>query len=248
MTLQQFFAENPRAALAFSGGTDSAYLLYAAVQAGCDVHAYYIKSAFQPEFELQDAKKLTQELKVPLTILPLDILSDSEITKNPSNRCYHCKRKIFETLLHAAQKDGYDLMIDGTNFSDKASDRPGMKALGELNVISPLRECGITKTDVRRLSKEAGLFTWNKPDYACLATRIATGEEITLKKLEATEICEEYLSHLGFSDFRIRCSKTSAVIQLREDQLEKLLSHRTDILEKLKNFYTFITLDLEVRS
>ena len=248
MNLEQFFSTHRSAALAFSGGVDSAYLLYAAVQAGCDVHAYYVKSAFQPEFEFEDAKKIAKDLDAKMTVLEVDILSDSIITENPSNRCYHCKKKIFRTILEAAKKDGYELLIDGNNASDDADDRPGMKAVLELNVRSPLRECGITKAEVRKLSKSAGLFTWDKPAYACLATRIPTGETITADKLSATEKSEAALSELGFTDFRIRMSGTDAKIQIKEDQLEKLLLYRKEILKKLKPYYSAVTVDLEVRS
>ena len=203
MTLQNFFSQNQKVALAFSGGVDSAYLLYAAIQAGCDIHAYYVKSAFQPEFELEDAKRLAKELDATMTVLELDVLSNSNITDNPANRCYFCKKKIFSKIIEAAKTDGYDVIIDGNNASDDVNDRPGMKAVQELQVRSPLRECGITKTEVRRRSKEAGLFTWDKPAYACLATRIPTGFKITAEKLHATEISEKALSDLGFTDFRM---------------------------------------------
>jgi hypothetical protein len=151
-------------------------------------------------------------------------------------------------VLEAAKKDGYELLIDGNNASDDADDRPGMKAVLELNVRSPLRECGITKAEVRKLSKSAGLFTWDKPAYACLATRIPTGEIITAEKLTATENAESTLADLGFTDFRIRMVGKNAKIQVREEQLNKLLLHRTEILEKLKPYYASVTLDLEVRS
>ena len=248
MNLSDFFRQHQKIALAFSGGVDSAYLLYASLQAGCDVHAYYVKSAFQPQFELEDAKRLVKELGAAMTILELDVLEDSVIAENPSNRCYHCKKKIFGTILEAAKKDGYEILMDGNNASDDAADRPGMKAVKELSVRSPLRECGLTKSEVRRLSKEAGLFTWNKPAYACLATRIPAGTMITEEKLHATEQSEAALSALGFTDFRIRLSGTEAKIQVREEQLEKLLYYRKEILEKLKPYYSAVTVDLEVRS
>ena len=248
MNLSEFFKQHQKIALAFSGGVDSAYLLYASLQAGCDVHAYYVKSAFQPQFELEDAKKLAQELGAKMTILELDVLKDSIITDNPSNRCYYCKKKIFSAIKEAAKTDGYDVLMDGNNASDDADDRPGMKAVQELKVLSPLRECGITKTEVRKLSKEAGLFTWDKPAYACLATRIPTGAQITSEKLAATETSEKVLTDLGFTDFRIRLSGTVAKIQVREEQLEKLLLYRKEILEKLKPYYSAVTVDLEVRS
>ena len=248
MNLSDFFKQHQKIALAFSGGVDSAYLLWASLQAGCDVHAYYVKSAFQPQFELEDAKRLALELGAQMTILDLDVLTDSVITNNPSNRCYYCKKKIFTAIKEAAKFDGYHILIDGNNASDDADDRPGMRAVQELEVRSPLRECGITKSEVRKLSKEAGLFTWDKPAYACLATRIPTGVPITIDKLTATETSEKVLTDLGFTDFRIRLSGTVAKIQVREEQLEKLLLYRKEILEKLKPYYSAVTVDLEVRS
>ena len=248
MSLQQFFAQHNRIALAFSGGVDSAYLLYAGIKAGCDLHAYYVKSAFQPQFELEDAKRLAKELGAKMTVLEVDVLSDPLITSNPSSRCYYCKKKIFQTIADTAKADGYEILIDGTNASDEASDRPGMKALAELSVLSPLRICGITKAEVRSLSKDAGLFTWDKPAYACLATRIPAGAKITAEKLSVTETAEGYLTELGFSDFRIRMSGTEAKIQVQEKDFEKLLLYRRNILETLKPFYSAVTVDLEVRS
>ena len=140
-----------------------------------------------------------------------------------------------------------EVLIDGTNASDDAADRPGIRALRELSVRSPLRECGITKADVRRLSKEAGIFTWNKPSYACLATRIPAGESITAEKLQKTEQSEAFLTDLGFHDFRVRLMGESAKLQIREEQFPLLIEKRTDILNGLKSLYTNILLDLEVR-
>lgn len=247
MNLDQFFSTHKSAALAFSGGVDSAYLLYKGISCGCNLHAYYVKSAFQPQFELEDALRMAEKLQAEMTVLTLDVFADSKITANPANRCYHCKKKIFTAIAQAAAKDGYSLLLDGTNASDNSSDRPGMKALSELSVRSPLRECGITKADIRRFSKEAGLFTWDKPAYACLATRIPTGTEITKEALHATEMSEKALADMGFSDFRIRLSGKDAKIQVTEPQLEKLLLYRSEILEKLKPYYASITVDLEVR-
>lgn len=247
MALQHFFEENPKVALAFSGGVDSAYLLYAAKTYGADVKAYYVKTPFQPEFEYQDAARLARELKAEMVTIHLDILSDQTIAENPKNRCYFCKKRIFTTIFEKASQDGYALVIDGTNASDDAADRPGMVALRELSVRSPLRECGLTKTDIRKLSKEAGLFTHDKPAYACLATRIPTGTPITAEKLSITEDSENFLQELGFSDFRIRMQGSSAKIQIPECQLPLLLMHRKVILERLKKHYTEVLLDLEVR-
>ena len=247
MNLTQFFTEHPKAALAFSGGVDSAYLLYAAVRSGADVTAYYVHTAFQPRFELEDAKRLARELGAKMQILEVDILCRDAVTANPTDRCYHCKKAIFSAILEAAKGEGYDLILDGTNASDDASDRPGMRALRELEVRSPLREAGLTKGEIRRLSKEAGLFTHDKPAYACLATRIPTGEFITADKLQKTEAAETWLAQLGLRDFRVRLLDGSAKLQVTEKDLETVLRRRQEIVTELKNYYKSVLLDLEVR-
>lgn len=247
MTLTDFFEQNRAVALAFSGGVDSAYLLYAAVKSGAKVTAYYVKTAFQPQFEYEDARLLASQLGAQMKTIELDVLRDAEVTANPASRCYYCKRRIFSAILAAAKADGYAIVMDGTNASDDASDRPGMVALKELEVRSPLREAGLTKGEIRRLSKEAGLFTHDKPAYACLATRIPAGTAITKEALERTEKAEEYLKRLGFTDFRIRLFGTAARIQIPQQQLPALLECRQQILTELKQHYTAVLLDLEVR-
>ena len=183
------------------------------------IRPYFIKTAFQPEFELEDAALLCAELGIDLEILELDILSCAAVVENGARRCYHCKKALFTALTERAKADGFDTVIDGTNASDDAGDRPGMQALAELGVISPLRLCGVTKDEVRRLSKELGLFTANKPSYACLATRVPTGEMITEDKLETVEDAEGMLYTLGFSDLRIRLDGDTARVQLPVEQL-----------------------------
>lgn len=247
MTLTEFFHENQKAAIAFSGGVDSAYLLYAALQSGADVRAYYVKSAFQPQFELDDARRLAEALSADMRVLDVDILADETVAANPPDRCYHCKRRIFSAIASAAAADGYTLLLDGTNASDDAGDRPGMRALRELSVRSPLRECGLTKPEIRRLSREAGLFTWDKPAYACLATRVPAGERLTAEKLENTERAEDFLFSLGFADFRVRLFNGAARLQLPAEQLPQLLERRAEILSELKKTYSAVVLDLEVR-
>ena len=247
MDLKQFFESVPEAAIAFSGGVDSAYLLYAAMQFGKRVKAYYVKTAFQPQFELEDAFRLSKELGADLQVLEVDILCETAVTANPADRCYHCKKVLFSRILQAAKADGFSVLLDGTNASDDASDRPGMRAISELSVRSPLRKRGLTKGKIRQLSKEACLFTHDKPAYACLATRIPTGELITSEKLQRTERAEAYLSQWGFRDFRVRSMGNTAKIQVREGDLSLLMEHREDILEELKKYYTGVVLDLEVR-
>lgn len=247
MDLKQFFRDNPKAAVAFSGGVDSAYLLYAAVKYGASVKAYYVKTAFQPQFELEDAKALAKLLGADMEVLTLDVLCSDAVTANPPDRCYHCKKVIFSAIREAAAADGFALLLDGTNASDDASDRPGMRALKELSVRSPLRECGLTKPEIRRLSREAGLFTWEKPAYACLATRIPTGERITAEKLAKTEAAESWLMTLGLRDFRVRMQGDAAKLQVTEADLSKVLENREKIVRELKNDYSNVLLDLEVR-
>ncbi|MDD7648201.1 ATP-dependent sacrificial sulfur transferase LarE [Cloacibacillus porcorum] len=248
MELSDFFRENPRAALAFSGGTDSAYLLYEALQCGAEVRPYYVKTPFQPRFELDDALRLTKELGTELTVIEYDILNDGLVSANPADRCYHCKKKLFGLLLRErAANDGFSLIIDGTNASDDAGDRPGMRALGELCVRSPLRECGLTKAEIRARSKEAGLFTWNKPAYACLATRVPTGRPIERELLQRVEGAESELFALGFTDFRVRLFHEAARIQLPAAQMAAALERRGDILARLKKYFDTILLDMETR-
>lgn len=245
--LEKFFIKNKKVALGFSGGVDSAYLLYAGIKSGADIKAYYIKSYFQPSFELEDAKRLVKDLGANMEIIELDVLSNDNIKNNPKDRCYYCKERIFSTLIAKAQEDGYSLIIDGTNASDEYEDRPGMKALKELSVCSPLREVGLTKDKIRKLSKEAGLFTWNKAAYACLATRIPTNETITKDLLKAVEGAEGELFSLGFSNFRIRVFNKAARVQVDGSELMNFIENREIVLEKLKKYFSIVLLDLEVR-
>ena len=153
MTIRDFFSYHPRVALGFSGGVDSSFLLWAAKSCGADIRAYYVSTAFQPAFEREDALRLAASLGVVPEIIELDILSCQEVTANPPDRCYHCKKRIFGAVAQRAVEDGYTVLIDGTNASDDASDRPGMRALQELQVLSPLRICGLTKEEIRRQSR-----------------------------------------------------------------------------------------------
>ena len=247
MDLKTFFKENPRFAIAFSGGVDSSYLLYAANEAGCDVKAYYVNTSFQPQFELDDAKKFAYLIQAPMTIEKLDVMLDPVIVNNPADRCYHCKRAIFTRLWELARADGYDMLCDGTNASDDASTRAGMAALAELGVRSPLRECGLPKSEIRRLSCEAGLFTHDKPSYACLATRIPTGTAITEELLSKVEQAEDAMHALGYTDFRIRVFNGAARIQLPESQIKLVFDKRKKIIDAISPFFETILVDLVPR-
>lgn len=247
MEISEFFREHSKVALCFSGGVDSAYLLYAGLQCGARIRPYYVKTDFQPKFELEDAKRFSGIFGVPLTVLKLDILSFDEITDNPKDRCYLCKHKIISLIKERALEDGFHTIIDGTNASDESLGRPGMRALKELQIYSPLKDCGLIKDRIRQLSKAAGLFTWNKPAYACLATRIPTGDMITKEKLRHVEKAEEELFKLGFTDFRIRIYHDAARIQLKREQLCLAIQKKELLKDKLSLYFNDIFLDLDWR-
>lgn len=188
--LEAFFARTPKLAVAFSGGCDSAFLLMVAVKAGCDVAAYCVKTAFQADFELQDARRVLDQVRalypqanVAFSVLELDILTQRDVCANPPERCYLCKRFILGAVQQAARRDGYDVLVDGTNASDDPARRPGFRALAELGVVSPLRRAGMTKDDVRAASRECGLITADKPSFSCLATAVEAGRPLTRESL-----------------------------------------------------------------
>lgn len=219
MELQDFFREEPVCAVAFSGGVDSAYLLHAAVSWGQRTAAYFVRTPFQPDFELSDARDVVRQLGTALTVIDFDILTVPEVAANPPDRCYYCKRALFTRLLERAEADGFPLVLDGCNASDDASDRPGMRALRELGVRSPLRECGIVKAEVRRRARAAGLPVWDKPSYACLATRIPAGTAIREEDLSRAARGEQALMERGLSDFRLRLRGEDALLQVRAEQM-----------------------------
>jgi len=247
MEIEAYLKEYPRAAVALSGGVDSSYLLWVAARCCAQVKAYCVRSEFQPRFEIEDARRIAAIAHAELEILDVSVLSAPEVTCNAADRCYRCKKLIFGAIRAAAARDGFPCLLDGTNASDDAGSRPGMRALEELAVLSPLRACGLTKDAVRARARAAGLFTWDKPAYACLATRIPTGEEITAEKLARTERAETFLAALGFTNFRVRTASGAARVQLPASQLAEALRLREEIVCELKRYYSAVTLDLEVR-
>lgn len=247
MELKDFFNHNKKLALAFSGGVDSAFLLQQGHKYGVDIKPYFVKSEFQPMFELEDAKRLANELNISLSIINLDILDYYNVACNPDNRCYYCKKQIFTSIIEKANKDGYFTIIDGTNASDNLADRPGFRALNELGVISPLRVCGLTKDKIRQISMEEKLFTWNKPSYACLATRVATGEYIEKNKLCSIEQSENYMRNLGLKNFRVRTKDNLARIEISKNDLFLFMQNIDSIYNEIKKYYKKVVLDLEFR-
>lgn len=243
MDLKEFFEKHPRVALAYSGGTDSSYLMYEAVRNGADIIAYFVKSQFQPEFEMADAVLFAKNLNVKLKIIECDVLNDPDIVANSEQRCYFCKKKIFSVIMTAASAD-CRITIDGTNASDDPSERPGMRALSELSVLSPLRECGLSKDEIRKRSEYAELNTWHKPSYSCLATRIPVNNPITEDSLKRIENSEKILFSMGFEDFRLRHNGSSAVLCVRNSQMQKAEELLQTIRSSLSEQYENISLEL----
>lgn len=243
MHLSDFFADYPEVAIGFSGGVDSCYLAYMANQYAKKILAIYYKSEFQPEFELADARHFCQEYGIPLKVLQADILTDSRIADNPWNRCYYCKHRIFSAIQKEALSQGFSVLLDGTNASDQSADRPGMQALEELSILSPLRLCGLKKSDIRQLSKEAGLFTWDKPAYACLATRIPADTRITSKLLKSVETCESLLFSMGFHDFRVRVRDSHALLQVVANEYSFAEKKLETIRAQFSPYFSDVLLD-----
>lgn len=245
--LKNFFNGAPKLALAFSGGADSAFLLKVGTMLGADIRPYFVKTPFQPQFEYDDAMRLGDICKAEINVLHLDVLGNENIKNNSENRCYFCKKAIFSALTGRAALDGYTLVADGTNASDSFNDRPGMRALEKFGVRSPLREAGITKSEVRRLSRELGLFTWDKPSYSCLATRVPHGTEISEDILSSIERSEEKLMAMGFSGFRLRYRGNWAKLEVDESQFHRAAEMHREILNSLSPYFPEIYLDLKGR-
>lgn len=226
---------------------DSSYLLYSAIKCGADIRAYYVRTAFQPQFEFNDAMRVADLLKADVKVIDADILSVPHVAENPDNRCYYCKSAIFETIRRCAVQDGRTKIIDGTNASDDTAERPGMKALNEIGVRSPLLECGLTKAMIRELSKRAGLPTWNKLAYSCLATRIPAGTAVTKELLAKIEGAEEALYQLSFSGFRVRVFGGAARLQFAESEMAEAFERHAEIKHGVGRFFDTVLLDMDGR-
>ncbi|MGN1123411.1 MAG: ATP-dependent sacrificial sulfur transferase LarE [Eubacterium sp.] len=247
MNINDFFKENSRVAVAFSGGVDSSVLLLYAKKYAKSVKAYFVKTEFQPQFELDDAVKICKQLDAELEIINISVLDNQRISSNTADRCYHCKKLIMTQITDRARVDGYQTVIDGTNASDDINDRAGYRALCELGVLSPLKICSLTKADIRKTAKENGLFVCTKPSYSCLATRIEAGTQITDDILEITEKAEKVLFDSGFSDFRVRYKNGFALLEMTESDAVGLLKNRS-IINTLKGFYKGVSLNLDFRA
>ncbi len=227
-----------RVAVACSGGVDSTYLLMAAGEAfACNplrVKGFMALSCFQDREAARRDLNLVRSLGVEVETLVLDPLSVPEIAKNTTQRCYYCKRYIFSHLCYEAKKMGDDVIIlEGSNADDNPEERPGSRALKELKVISPLRELGIHKSDIRSMLKERLVDNWEKPSQSCLATRIPTGCHLRLENLVKVSRCEEVVRSLGFRQCRVRISQYQALIEVLKEEIPVLYQGRNmDIIRE----------------
>ncbi len=234
-------------ALAFSGGVDSTFLLYAAQEAlGDRVLALTVRSPYIPEWEIEEAGRMARELGIKHHVLEVGI--PDQILHNPNDRCYLCKTYLFNMLGDFARKQGIGHIADGSNADDIFEHRPGLKALKELRVLSPLMEAGLTKSDIRTLSREKGLETWKKPAYACLLTRIPYNTRISNALLRKIEKAETYLMELGIRAVRVRVHDNLARIETEPMYIDRIFKEKmaTKISRQLKQIgFSFVTLDLE---
>jgi len=234
-------------AVAFSGGVDSTFLLRAAKEAlGDKVVAITIVSPYIPKWEVEEAIEITKNMNIMHKFIEVPILE--EIRTNPKERCYLCKKNIFSMIIEEAREQNINFVLDGTNADDTKDYRPGIRALKELNIKSPLLENNLTKEDIRILSKELGLQTWDKPAYACLLSRIPYDEEIKIEELNKIERSEKYLMSLGFKGVRVRSHRDLARIELQKKDIMKVFNDKLmePISKELKSFgYKYVTLDLE---
>ncbi len=234
-------------AVAYSGGLDSTFLLTVAAKTlGDHIIALTIKTPYIPDWELEEAKETCNNLKVQQFIIESEI--PDSIRNNPEDRCYICKSYIFGKFIAEAGKKGDYHVVDGTNLDDIKDYRPGIKALKELNIRSPLLECSITKDDIRKFSKMLGITRWNKPAYACLLTRLPYHTEINKEELLRIEQAELFFHQMGFMESRVRSKDTTARIELNPVQFDLILKEpaRQKIIDEFHKLgYHFVAIDLE---
>lgn len=235
-------------AIAFSSGVDSTFLLKVAHEVlGDKVIAITAQSHSFPRRERDEAKEFCEKEGIRQVICLCDELKIEGFAQNPPNRCYICKKALFQQICDLAKENGMAYVAEGSNMDDMGDYRPGLMAITELGIKSPLREAKLTKAEIRAYSKEMGLPTWDKPSFACLSSRFAYGEIITKEKLEMVEKAEALLMKYGFRQMRVRMHGLLARIEVLPEEFEKLMeeSVRQEIYDQLKSYgFSYITVDL----
>lgn len=235
--------------LAFSGGVDSALLLKIASdlrQNENDVVAMFFKAPSSTEEDLRNAKNLAEDMKVKLYIKEVDIFVNEAIINNSKDRCYHCKSHLFKQAIKLKEELGYGYVIDGTNTDDHQVYRPGLMALRDLGVVSPLNQAGFSKQDVRDLAAKLNISVAKRPSAPCLLTRFPYGTKITEEKLNRLESAESFVRNLGFDKFRVRDHANIARIELEVKDFDKFIEERADVIDEFKALgFSYVTLDLE---
>jgi uncharacterized protein len=246
--LLALIAARGRAAVAFSGGVDSSFLCHAAAAAlGPRAIAVTIVSPMLPKSEIDCAVEIARKVGIEHILLEEGEI-DEEVAANPRERCYFCKKLEFGSILAAAKERGISVVLDGSNLDDLGDYRPGLKALEELHIMSPLREAELTKAEIRELSRRFDLPTWDKPAFACLASRIPYGERIDKEKLARVEKAEDTLRSAGFRQFRVRSHDNIARIEVAPDERRRFFDEKTldSISRSLKSQgFLYVALELE---
>ena len=236
--------------VAFSGGVDSSLILKLAVQAatktGHKVYGIMVHTMLHPMGEVEDARVTAEQIGAEFRVLEIDELKGADILDNPVDRCYRCKKYLFRNLIEEGEKLGVSVMMEGTNEDDLHVYRPGLRAIRELGIHSPLAEAGMTKAEVRRLAGELGVTVSNKPSMPCLATRFPYGTRISYEAMRKVDEGEAFIRSLGFYNVRLRIHNDVARIEVDVNEMPHLLEHCEQIVAKLKNLgYDYITVDLE---
>jgi len=248
INLKNYLKDLGSAVVAFSGGVDSTFLCKVAKEVLNEkALSITVDTPYIPKWEIEEAKALAKEIGIRHQLLEVPVILE-EIKFNPIDRCYICKNFVFTSIKEASEKAGYSFVMDGTNADDVKDYRPGLRALKELQIKSPLLELGINKAEIRAFSKKLGLSTWDKPSYACLLSRIPYNEEIKTEDLQLIEKAEKYIMDLGYKAIRVRKHGDLARIELPKQEIKEFVDKNflELVSRELKDYgFRYVTLDME---